>query len=276
MKPYIGITDFTCFEEVQAMLTIFKESFPLKDRNLMVGTMMSYKTLNGLPTKWKEIFPKVEQFCDIYSCNYDLLLNTLHYADYDNLTQSEDLARAIMIAGHRGPFNPPTINALQLDMPWPSKVLIQEAINSAESLIDESIKEEASLKNLKVILQVGGVAMERMDNDPQRVAQRIRDYDDTIHCVLFDRSGGLGKKMDPDLLRPYIVETKTQCPTISIAIAGGLGPVTMELIEPLVSEFPDISIDAQGRLRKSGNSMDPIDWDLATEYIKKAGEVFET
>ncbi len=274
MKPYIGITDFTSKQQVDAMLAVFKEAFPFGNRSLMVGTMMSYKTLNNLPTKWSTAFPKPEHFSYIYPSNNELLLNTLHYADYDGLTHPEDLTRAIMIAGNRGPFNPPTLNALQLDMIWPSVALIKEAISSAQSFIDESTKEEDCLKNLKVILQIGTVAMEREGNNPQRVAQRIAEYGNIVHCVLFDRSGGLGKSMESQLLRSYIIESKKVNPQTSIAVAGGLGPDTMDLVVPLVKEFPNISIDAQGKLRRSGNALNPIELDLVEMYIRESGKVF--
>jgi hypothetical protein len=41
-------------------------------------------------------------------------------------------------------------------------------------------------------------------------------------------------------------------------------------VEPLVSEFPDLSIDAEGCLRPSRNIMDPIDWKFAETYLAKA------
>ncbi len=274
MRPYIGITDFASGQEVESMLAVLMEAFPRRDRDLMVGTMMSYKTLRGLPSKWTDAWPKRDQFSDIYPAKRDLLLNTLHYADYDGLTKPEDLGDAIWIAGHRGPFKPPALNALQLDMVWPSEQLVRKSIQYAEGLIDESTKVDDSLEDLKVVLQVGSIAMEKLDNNPERVALRIKEYSDSIHCVLFDRSGGLGKKMDADLLRSYITETKAVCPNISIAVAGGLGPDTMDLIAPLVAEFRDISIDAQGKLRRSGSALDPIDWDLAEKYIREAGKYF--
>src|SRR3954468_18289787 len=104
MKPYIGITDFTSQKEVESMRAVFAEAFPSKSHRLMVGTMMSYKTLRGLPTKWSDAFPKAQQFPDIYPHRHELLFNTLHYADYEGLTQPADLADAIVIAGHRGTF----------------------------------------------------------------------------------------------------------------------------------------------------------------------------
>jgi hypothetical protein len=70
-----------------------------------------------------------------------------------------------------------------------------------------------------------------------------------------------------------ILETRMRCSSIAIAV-GGLGPDTMDVVLPLVAEFPDISIDAQGKLRKSGNALDPIHWDLAAGYLCEAGKIF--
>lgn len=274
MKPYIGITDFTSMDNVQAMLNIFVDVFhSKKPRDLMIGTMMSYKTLNGLVSKWSRVFPRQEDFYNIYPTRQEPLLNTLHYADYDGVTEIGDLATAIMIANHRGPFSPGAIDALQLDMIWPSTHLIKEAVLLANSLMSESTKIDGDLENLKIILQIGRKATEQLDNSPQKVASRIKQYAGAIHCVLFDMSGGLGKEMNPQLLLSYLTETKNICPDISLAVAGGLGPNTMDIILPILEEFPGISIDAQGKLRPSGNALDPIDWNLAGKYITEASKV---
>ena len=49
----------------------------------------------------------------------------------------------------------------------------------------------------------------------------------------------------------------------------------MNLVEPLVKMFPDLSIDAQGKLRSSGNALDPIDWGMAETYLVKALELMK-
>ena len=254
MNPYIGITDFTNFSQVIDMQSAMGKAFAGKPpRDLMVGMMMSYKTLKGIPSKWSGVFPTRDQFEDVYSLSQRGILNTLHYADYEDVTKPVDLAQAIGIADAEN-----VLDAVQLDMVWPSMSLIVE-IADAE---------------MKVVLQVGRKAMELMGNDPARVAVRIKEYGSAIDCVLFDRSGGLGQPMDAALLRSYILETKSRCPNVMIATAGGLGPDSMHLLAPLVAEFPDISIDAQGKLRRSGNALDPIDWDLARGYIYAAGKIF--
>lgn len=62
---------------------------------------------------------------------------------------------------------------------------------------------------------------------------------------------------------------------LGIVATGGLGPEGIGLVEPLVEEFPDISINAQGRLRPSGSALDPIDWDVAKTYLVRALELLK-
>ena len=78
--------------------------------------------------------------------------------------------------------------------------------------------------------------------------------------------------MDADELLPYLRAIATQFPWLQLAVAGGLG--RMSLVEPIVREFPDISIDAQGRLRPSGSALDPIDWGMAETYLREASALW--
>jgi hypothetical protein len=43
----------------------------------------------------------------------------------------------------------------------------------------------------------------------------------------------------------------------------------------VVRKFPRVSIDAQGKLRPSGDAHDPIDWEMAAEYLKQALVMFQ-
>ena len=83
--PYISITDFTYYRQVQKMLFIaekFNNGKPDEKKcKLGVGVMMSYKTLHGLDTKFSKVFPANEAIADIF-INHSLAFNTLHYAFY--------------------------------------------------------------------------------------------------------------------------------------------------------------------------------------------------
>ena len=168
-NPYVGITDFVTFEQVQRMLIAFKANLGQEQgRRLHVGVMMSYKTLHDLETKWAKAFPSKETIADIFGS--DETMNCLHYVDYDAIDVCKSLTEAINFGGVG-------INALQLDMIWPDPEHVASAIH-------------ASRKQLEVILQVGKNAIEQADNDPQKVVERLRDYEPVAQYVLLDKSMG--------------------------------------------------------------------------------------
>lgn len=254
MNPYIGITDFTDFGQVQQMLKVFAAHLPRgSERKLHVGVMMSYKTLHGVPSKWQNVFPPKERIASIFSS--DETYNCLHYVDYDNNPDLwESLAEAISYGGIG-------IHALQLDMIWPDP---GQVVNSVHT----------SRKQIEVILQIGKNAFEEVNNDPRAVVEKLGDYEGVIHRVLLDKSMGKGLDMDVDGLIPFAQAIRKSFPALGIGAAGGLGPKTIQLVEPLVTVLFDLSIDAQGRLRPSGNALDPIDWNMAGDYLVKALQLF--
>jgi len=253
MRPYIGITDFTDFSQVQEMRRVFTANCLGRPRHMLhIGVMMSYKTLNGIPSKWEDVFPPIDQIASIFSS--DEVFNCLHYADYNNSPRlGESLAKALSYGGSR-------INALQLDMIWPDPDEIEGVVSSRD--------------DIEIILQIGKNALEEVGNAPERVVQRLRDYKGLIHRVLLDKSMGRGIGMNAFDLIPLARAIRDCLPTLGIVAAGGLGPKTIDLVKPLVDEFPDLSIDAEGQLRPSGNALDPIDWDMATIYLIKALQLF--
>ncbi len=253
MNPYIGITDFTESNQVRRILEVFHTVFPDGTNwRLHVGVMMSYKTLRGLPTKWQASFPAKEKIASIFFSHE--AYNCLHYADYDaNHELSKILSEAICWCG-RG------LNAVQLDMIWPNPGEVAEAIHRSRI-------------NIEVILQLGANALAETGGDPAVTVNRLRDYEGVIHRVLIDKSMGRGLVMDANVLLPFVSAIRQHFPTLGIGVAGGLGPGTVEAAQPLLRAFPDLSIDAQGRLRPSGNALDPIDWDIASEYLVQAASI---
>lgn len=249
LVPYIGITDFTNIEQVEKMLAVFKAHLlPGSKRRLHVGVMISYKTLNGLESRFTKAFPPKENIASIFGS--DETYNCLHYADYDEIQTIKNISTAIGYGGTG-------IDAIQLDMIWPDPGNIAGAIHT-------------SRKNIEVILQLGKNAIEEANEDPNEVVRRLQEYEGIIHRVLLDRSMGQGKSLDANFLLPFARAIRKAFPNLGLAVAGGLGPNSVDLIGPIISEFPNISIDAQGKLRPSGCALDPIDWDMAEQYLIKA------
>jgi len=250
---YIGITDFVNAAQSQIMLDFFERKKGELAIKLMVGIMTSYKMLNGVPTKWAKAFPNANTIKDIF-IEHKSALNTVHYADYDGIDFFENLSRVISLGS-------PHLHAIQLDMIWPDPQTI--------------INIKSNHPELLIILQINTRSFEQVENDLHKMLEKLKKYENCLSHVLLDRSMGRGIGMESDRLRPVIEYLKREMPDLNIAIAGGLGPETIYLAGPLIKEFPDLSIDAQGRLRPSGSALDPIDWSMAKEYVRKALRIFK-
>jgi hypothetical protein len=244
---YVGITDFLYASQVRDMGDLVP---PSHRRSLMNGFMMSYKVFNGLPSRWRDVWIPSERLYRVCVDEYQKVFNALHWADYEGLTTIEDL---FMVCQNCGLY----LNALQLDMIWPAPVLLDDF---------------AAVAKIPLILQIGANALEAVGNDPVRMLKLVNER--RIHGVLLDKSMGRGKGMEAAVLRPFVEILFKERPDLRIAVAGGLGPDTLDLVKPLMDEFPDLSIDAQGKLRPSGSALDPVDWGMAGKYLSKALSMF--
>ena len=259
--PYISITDFMDITQVDRMRQVFFECQNAKTRDqlLGVGVMMSYETLNNLPSKWTNVFPEKERIKDIFQSRA-LVLNTLHYADYEGIDIEKNLENAI---GYGGPH----LDALQLDMIWPDPKII--------------IRLKQNHPRLLLILQINNPALDQVKNSPDKLVDTLLSYAPfpthvpAIDYVLFDKSMGRGLGLDGLVLAPFARAVRQAYSEMGLAFAGGLGPDTIGLLAPLIKEFPDMSIDAQSQLRSSGNALDPIDWPRAEAYLRRAIAIFE-
>ena len=251
--PYIGITDFMKPEEAERMLKFFGECGAEETgRRLMVGVMMSCRTLNNYPTKWTPVFPPKETIKDIF-VSHPLAFNTLHYADYEGINLRRNIEFAVSFCG-------PNIHAIQLDMIWPDPRAILEFRDNHPWI--------------QIVLQANSKAMDAVDNDPLRFLSCLWTYQDAIDYVLLDKSMGQGLGMNPYEHLPFARIMDRYLPEVGIAVAGGLGPDTLDLLDPILQEFPNVSIDAEANLRPSGNILDPIDWRMAELYVQRALQRF--
>lgn len=259
-SPYTGITGVTSRKEVEELRRAFGvfQGYRKNPRRFRVGVMMNRKTLHGYPTEETDTFLSPEDIPKIFFS--DKTMNCLCYVDEEsdpNLLKN--LYLAIQYCGIY-------LDTLQLDMVWPDPVQISNAVH-------------ASRKPLSVILQIGRNAIDEVGQDPSRLVERLQDYCvkgyEVIHYVLLDMSMGRGIDLDPDELLPYARVIRDNFPGLRIAIAGGLGPDTFDLVRPLLVEFPDLCIDAHTKVRKDNDAKQSIDIAKALAYLKKSCELFE-
>lgn len=249
MKPYIGITGFMTQTEVRTVLEAMRQG---DSRKLMVGVLASQKTAQGQEDKWPHRYPRVEDIAEIFT-NHATALNLIHYNTKEPKTLYDQL---MALTEHGGPH----LHGFQLNIAWPDpKALIAYRARYPEKII---------------VLQIGSAAFTSMNNYPYLLAERIaQDYEckGLVDYVLLDPSGGHGKPFDTTTARRYLNALKARGIKCSFGVAGGLSPTTLTLVEPLLKEFPDLSIDAEGRLRDVN---DTLDLQVAIDYVLYALQMF--
>jgi len=246
LKPYIGITGFMSREEVEAVLEVFPKDSP---RKLMVGVLASEKTIYGHPNKWPNRYPNRLEIEYIFSDN-PLALNLVHY----NTKNPETLVGQMCTVS--GPLGGPHFHGFQLNLAWPNPDMIAGWRKHFEGII---------------VFQIGGHAFEVVDHSPQKLAEKVAEYKGLVQYLLFDPSGGKGQPFDTEQARAYLRALADKDLGIGLGVAGGLSAETMHLVEPLVEEFPDLSIDAEGRIRDED---DDLDLEKARRYVSAALEMF--
>lgn len=258
---FIGITDFTTRAETEKMLAVLRrEGGNQPVRKLGVGVMVSHSTLHGLPSRFTDVFPQKEKIADIFFDD-PLAVNVLHYADYKGI----DVARSLASAAKWGGQN---MQAMQLDMTWPSTKAIR------------SFRENRP--DIKLILQIGKAAFEQIEESSEELVARLKSYSGDVDYVLLDKSMGQGRPMSAGLLLPFASAVSQKLPDMGIVAAGGLGPDTLNLVEPLLKVCPNLCIDAQGRLRPDIPDdpehciAEPIHWNLAEPYLVRALAMFSS
>ena len=246
-SSYIGITGFMSQREVRTMLDLMPKDSP---RKLMVGVLMSWKTLNRLPNKWSNRYPDVNDVSRIF-IDHPAALNLVHYNTKELLTLHYQLKDIIKNCGSN-------LHGLQLNIAWPDPMILE---NFKELHPDKII-----------VLQIGERAFELISYSPEILAAKVaEEYKGLIDYILLDLSGGYGIDFDPAEIAEYLDALKKVRLKIGLGVAGGLSSSTLRNVEFLISEFPNLCINAEGRLRDSD---DDLDLREAGEYVSKALGIF--
>ncbi len=252
VDPYVGVTGFMSKNEVEEALKVVPRN---SKRRLMVGVLLSDKTLRGERNKWPGRYPKKENISEIFT-SYPQVLNLIHYnTDYPD-TLSLQLAEITKIAD-------PNFDGFQLNTAWPP--------------IAELWRYRNANPNKFLLLQMGDKALKKIDSygclAESYLEDRFTDYSWVIDAVLVDPSGGKGQPLNSAKGAKYLRGLRAY-PLLGIGIAGGLGPDSLRLIEPLLREFPNLSIDAEGKLR-TPKPEDALNMEATKSYLERAFELLK-
>jgi hypothetical protein len=230
---YLGVTGFTSPVEVQAAIAAAKGK--LGPRLLMIGVLMSQKTMQGKDAKFKNRYPKTEDIARIFPDDATCL-NLVHYATNDQETLLGQMSAVTKIAG-------PHMNGIQLNMAWPDPQVLELYRNI--------------FPNNVIVMAVTSKMFQDVHYDSEALAHRIKEeYFGLVDYVLLDPSGGKGQAFDVTEGLGYLKVLSTIFEPWQIGIAGGIGPKTLNLIEPIIQAFPESNLDAEGQLRTPDDHLD--------------------
>jgi len=113
-KSYIGITGFMSRQEVQEAQDAIP---PGSDRLLMVGVLVSSKTMRGEGNKHPGRYPAIEKVRGIFT-GHPQVLNLVHFNTKEPDFLEEHLRKVAMSSG-------PFFHGFQLNIAWPAPRMLE-------------------------------------------------------------------------------------------------------------------------------------------------------
>ena len=232
--PYVGITGIMQPDDTSGALEYFERPETYK---LMVGVLASKTTLLGNPPSNPNRYPPKDVIRHLF-LDDDRLLNLIHYNTSDLDTLSGQLEEMRWHAG-------PNCHGFQLNIPWPDPAAIKTHLKMRPGST--------------IVLQVGPRAFERIDHSPFLLTRRLQEYIGLAQYVLLDASGGTGRLLSPESLLQYLATAYHHGLNnhFRFVIAGGLSGANLYHARPLIAQYPNLSIDAEGGLRNKNDRLFP-------------------
>jgi hypothetical protein len=250
-EPYVGVSGVVNIEQHGELCDLANEVGLLNDEHfLMLGIQATSKTqLQGMENKRGRDWHPVGDDISWAAGNEDSgLTKPFIHCFFEG---TENLAVGLRVVKRR------TIHyaqGIQINMvPW----------------MDENCWED--LADAREVFQNGGIVLEANRNvlenhKPAAVAKRLGGL--PIDYVLFDGSHGFGAPLDHTELRPFVDAVYQTNSKLGVGVAGGLGPRTVDdLLGPLMSEYPDLSCDAEGKLRSGPDGKTVLDMTKVAQYL---------
>ena len=271
-KSYIGITGPVNNREVEDICREFSEAgYSESSKHIpMLGFLVSYKTLNNLPTKNKK-YPSIEKIPQLLTEAGKGIFTTLHYN-----TPEEKIDRLVE-----------QVKTL-FDKIYQENLCrgIQLNIKSLPVKQVQKIKEYFS--EMKIIFQANKSVT--FQKTPSQIADYINDYGNLLSYVLIDPSGGEGLNFNIKTSVDIFNEIRNKNPDLAIGFAGGLsGKNVKKIILGLKSRLnhDNFSIDAESGLRDNhkcrmyeyhkydNNSSDILNIGKVKDYLQSSSLVFD-
>ncbi|MGN6107740.1 MAG: hypothetical protein ACTHU0_21705 [Kofleriaceae bacterium] len=244
-QPYIGVSGFMTRAEVQAALG----AFPDCGRKLMVGVLVSAKTLRGETNSYPRRYPRPEDIAGIF-VDDPRCLNMVHFAS-DEPPDVETLIRLVDVGG-------PCCHGVQFNVSWPRP----------DSILAMRTACYAGKREPRLVFQVNDLTR------PVRAWRAIAErYNGVVTDVLLDGSWGRGVTLKPWVVAAAAAAVRAGWRGVGLGVAGGLCAEALPSVARLLRD--GVSIDAEGRLRDDAPGGGNLDLGKVRAYLQAAGALLQ-
>lgn len=262
--PYVGVSGVVSPEQQR---WIHEAAQPMIDngRQILLGVKAVHKT------HWSEIENKYGP--EHYPVGDDIAISISELQDGEMGVAQVYLdlkeARSSGIDSYEEEFinkllgrNSMWLSGIQFDMlPWHK---------DDYSKLLQLIKDDSPIPH-DVLLQCYGKIMQQ--HSPAQIRELLKQYEGLVDYVLLDASHGQGKRLNVEQLKPYIDELYG-IDGIGLGIAGGLDArIVAQELPALLADYPELSFDAEGKLRLPETGSYKLDQATTTQYLQSAAKV---
>lgn len=248
-KPYIGVTGIMHSDEAHAIVTGWRDAWAATGRepthDLMLGVLVSEKTLRGGTNKYPRRYPPVSEIRHLF-LREPGVLNLIHYAS-DRPPHVDDLFRLHEIGG-------PHCHGFQFNGTYPDRI---DLVNLTGHVGDRRVVLQARIPEERFMnIHVPPLAWHGVATD-----------------ILLDASGGKGLPLDVDHARRNLDAISRNWTALAdhpvhLGVAGGL---CAETLAPWGKALRSgCSIDAEGRLRDDADGGGSLDLAKVGAYLRAA------
>lgn len=244
LSRYIGVSGFMARGDVDAVL----QFFPDCGRQLMVGVLVSQKTLAGHKNKYPLRYPDVDRIAGIFSDD-PRCLNLIHYAS-DTPADDDTLHRLYDWGG-------PHCHGFQFNLARPHPHALYRMVRRFG--VDRRPPPRIVMQSLP---RVHGLQ-----------DKEVCTYGALVTDILIDASGGRGELISVEAAAQaatYLTERHRMLRRTAplLGIAGGLGPGTVDGVSSLLAD--GFNCDAEGRLRDDTDGGGNLNIDRVRDYVLQA------
>ncbi len=257
-KPFFGIAGL---ESSHQMEKIVEHALVNKiNRRILTTAFMNSRSVRALKVNNEYVVHNPDALRNIFSCIYRPTREGPLQVWYDeNLcrvvsfySEGPAAADAELILADQKIHNP---SGREADIPdkFVQAFYINGILPEADKL--KWFQENNMWDRFEIILGIGERALRDAKHNADNLAVMIASYGESIDYVILEEAEDRNQLFDASAALPYLQAIRRHCPKLGLAVAGKLGPDTMYRIDPLIDEFPDLSVMAYKELRDENDHL---------------------